>query len=109
MAPKDMYTKFQKQAAFKGYTGSLLSTLRHYPMHDLSHRYKIVGAAGIPVSAIWGTADQVVPYSGASAMVADVPQLRIEPIEGGNHNIAYAQAQLVANKILVALREHKDE
>ena len=42
-------------------------------------------------------------------MVADVPQLRIEPIEGGNHNIAYAQAQLVANKILVALREHKDE
>ena len=109
LAPKAMYEKFKAQAAFKGYTGALLSTLRHYPMHDLSHRYKIVGEAGIPVSAIWGTADQVVPYSGASAMAADVPQLRIEPIEGGNHNIAYAQAKLVANKILAALQEHKDE
>lgn len=109
LAPKDMYTKFQKQAAFKGYTEALLSTRRHYPMHDLAHRYKIVGKAGIPVSAIWGTADEVVPYSGAAEMAADVPQLKIEAIEDGNHNIAYAQAQLVANKILVALQEHKDE
>jgi len=109
LAPKDMYEKFQKQASFKGYTEALLSTLRHYPMHDLAHRYKIVGKAGIPVSAIWGTADEVVPYSGAAEMAADVPQLKIEAIEDGNHNIAYAQAQLVANKILVALQEHKDE
>ena len=109
LAPKDMYEKFQKQASFKGYTEALLSTLRHYPMHDLAHRYKIVGKAGIPVLAIWGTADEVVPYSGAAEMAADVPQLKIEAIEDGNHNIAYAQAQLVANKILVALQEHKDE
>ena len=109
LAPKDMYEKFQKQASFKGYTEALLSTLRHYPMHDLAHRYKIVGKAGIPVSAIWGTADEVVPYSGAAEMAADVPQLKIEAIKDGNHNIAYAQAQLVANKILVALQEHKDE
>jgi pimeloyl-ACP methyl ester carboxylesterase len=109
LAPKAMYEKFKAQAAFKGYTDALLSTLRHYPMYDLSHHYKIVGEADIPVSIIWGTADQVVPYSGANAMAANVPQLRIEPIESGNHNIAYAQTKLVANKILAALHEHKDE
>ena len=109
LAPKDMYEKFQKQAAFKGYTEALLSTRRHYPMHDLAHRYKIVGKAGIPVLAIWGTADEVVPYSGAAEMAADVPQLKIEAIEDGNHNIAYAQAQLVANKILAALQGRKGD
>ena len=109
LAPKDMYEKFQKQAAFKGYTASLLSTRRHYPMHDLAHRYKIVGKAGIPVLAIWGTADEVVPYSGAAEMAADVPQLKLEAIEDGNHNIAYAQAQLVANKILGALQGRKGD
>jgi pimeloyl-ACP methyl ester carboxylesterase len=109
LAPKDMYEKFQKQASFKGYTEALLSTLRHYPMHDLAHRYKIVGKAGIPVLAIWGTADEVVPYSGAAEMAADVPQLKLEAIEDGNHNIAYAQAQLVANKILGALQGRKGD
>ena len=107
--PKTMYEQFQKQAIFKGYTDSLLSTLRHYPMHDMRHRYEIVGKTNIPVFALWGTADKVTPYSGAKAMANDVPQLRVKPIEGGSHNITYAQAQLVAYNILTALQSPEGE
>ncbi|MDG0968480.1 MAG: alpha/beta hydrolase [Porticoccaceae bacterium] len=109
VAPKTMYEQFQKQAMFRGYTNSLLSTLRHYPIHDMSHRYKIVGKTNIPVFALWGTADKVTPYLGAMTMAIDVPQLRVYPIEGGSHNMVYTKAQLVVNNILVALKYSEGE
>jgi len=60
-----MVTRFEQQAQYRGYSDALLSSLRHFPMTDLSDRYRIVGEAGLPVTAIWGTDDQIVPYSGA--------------------------------------------
>lgn len=102
-APADMLDKFDRQAQYKGYTEALLSTLRHYPMADMAHRYKVVGATDIPVTAIWGTADRVVPYDGAAPMAADVPQLKLVTMEGANHNLTYGQADVVAKAMLKAL------
>lgn len=103
LAPADMTTKFEQQAQFDGYTQALLSTLRHFPMADQAHRYKIIGEAGIPVTAIWGTDDQVVPFSGARLMLKDVPQLDLVSIAGGNHNMTYSRADEIALQIVVAL------
>lgn len=102
-APADMLTKFEAQAAFKGYTDAMLSTLRHYPMGDLAHRYKPLGETGIPVTAIWGTADKIVPYDGAALMAQDIPQLELITVDGANHNMTFGQAQVVAGALLAAL------
>jgi pimeloyl-ACP methyl ester carboxylesterase len=71
-APADMLSKFEAQAAYKGYTDALLSTARHYPMANFAHRYRVLGATDIPVTAIWGTADKIVPYAGAELMAKDI-------------------------------------
>ena len=102
-APADMLSKFETQAAYRGYTDALLSTLRHYPMADLAHRYSTVGNTDIPVTAIWGTADKVVPYDGAALMAEDLPQLELITLEGANHNVTYGEAVVVADALLEAL------
>ena len=99
-APQEMLPLFEEQAGFKGYTQALLSTLRSYPMGSMGERYRVVGETDIPVSAIWGTDDQVVPYCGLAEMADDIPQLHAITIDGGNHNITYAQADLVGQAIL---------
>ena len=103
-APADMLTKFETQAAYRGYTDAMLSTLRHFPMADLAHRYRSVGATDIPVTAIWGTADKIVPYDGAALMAQDIPRLKLTTLEGANHNMTFGQATLVADALLEALR-----
>jgi pimeloyl-ACP methyl ester carboxylesterase len=105
LAPADMLDKFEQQAAFKGYTDALLSTIRHYPMADMAHRYRIVAQAGIPVAAIWGTADKIVPYSGAALMAKDVPQLKLTTLEGANHNMTYGEAGKVGAALVTALSD----
>jgi pimeloyl-ACP methyl ester carboxylesterase len=103
LAPTDMLDKFNQQAAYSGYTDALLSTLRHFPMGDLADRYRIVGKTDIPVTAIWGTADKIVPYEGAALMAKDVGQLKLITLPDGNHNITYARAEEVAAALISAL------
>jgi pimeloyl-ACP methyl ester carboxylesterase len=104
-ASKHMLDKFDQQAAFSGYTDSLLSTLRHFPMADLSDRYRIVGGTDIAVWTIWGTADAVVPFEGAGRMLEDVPQMKLTQLNGANHNMTFGQADDVAAALLHALKE----
>jgi pimeloyl-ACP methyl ester carboxylesterase len=104
-APANMLEKFDQQAAFAGYTDSLLSTLRHFPMADFSNRYRIVGGTDIAVWTIWGTSDTVVPFDGASLMMEDVPQMKLTELKGANHNMTYGQADDVAAALVHALKE----
>ncbi|MEH6569099.1 MAG: alpha/beta hydrolase [Halioglobus sp.] len=103
-APADMLDKFEAQAIYDGYTSALLSTLRYFPMADMAHRYRKLAATDIPVTAIWGTADKVVPYEGAALMAKDLPQLELITIDGANHNMTFGDADVVANALIKALR-----
>ncbi len=104
-APESMLEKFDEQAAFAGYTDSLLSTLRYFPMADLSERYRIVGGTDIDVWTIWGTADEVVPFDGAGLMKEDIPHMKLTAIKNANHNMTFGQADDVAAALVHALGE----
>jgi pimeloyl-ACP methyl ester carboxylesterase len=103
-APADMLDKFETQAIYDGYTSALLSTSRHFPMADMAHRYRKVATTNIPVTAIWGTADKIVPYDGAALMAQDLPRLELITIDGANHNLTFGQAEVAATALLEALR-----
>lgn len=95
-----MLENFTAQLRYKGYIPALLSTMRNYPMADLSEDYEIVGKSDIPVFAIWGTADSVVPFSGAEKAKKAIPDLQLFPVEGAEHSVTYARADVV-NEILL--------
>jgi pimeloyl-ACP methyl ester carboxylesterase len=93
---------FVEQLRYKGYMPALLSTIRNYPMNDLVNDYETVGKSSIPVFAIWGTADAVVPFSGARLAQKAIPTMELFPVEGAAHSVTYARAEVV-NEILLDL------
>lgn len=101
-APANMVQKFEQQFEYEGYLPAILSTMRHYPMYDLSTAYQKVGHAGIPTQAIWGTEDTVVPISGSKKVLKHIPQLKLHPVKGAAHSVTYAQSKQV-NKLLLAI------
>ncbi|RLB99749.1 MAG: alpha/beta hydrolase [Deltaproteobacteria bacterium] len=101
-ARPDMVEKFEEQFQYRGYLDSILSTMRNYPMYDLSKEYEKVGRLGIPTFAIWGVDDQVVPFSTAENVKKAIPHIKVFPVDGAGHSVTYAESEKV-NEILVGL------
>ncbi len=98
----DMMEKFKEQYQYRGYLPAIISTMRHYPMSDLSEEYKAVGQFGIPTFAIWGTNDKIVPFESVKKVKETIPQVIVYPIEGAEHSITYARVTEV-NRILIEI------
>ncbi len=99
-AMPNMVEQFELQFKYRGYLPSILSTMRHYPMYDLSSDYEKVGKLGIPTFAIWGTEDSIVPFEGVEKVKKAIPQVKVFPIEGAEHSVTFARAAEV-NRVLI--------
>ena len=103
-APANMVQQFENQFQYSGYLESILSTMRHYPMYNLSAAYEKVGRAGIPTSAIWGTDDAVVPIAGSEQVRKFIPHLKLHPVAGASHSVTYANSDEVNTILLDILK-----
>ncbi len=101
----NMVQKFEERFQYKGYLPAILSTMRNYPMYDLSKDYEKVGTLGIPTYAIWGTEDKTVPYSGVQKVKGAIPQSEMFIITGGRHSITYANAVKINELILNIIKQ----
>ena len=90
---------FNKQLVFKGFTESLLSTVRHFNLMDCRKMYKNVGSLNIPLFVVWGKNDGVVPHSGSSNLRECIPHSELLTIEEGTHDITYRQPSQVGDSI----------
>lgn len=87
---------FSRQLEYRGYGDALLSTMRHYPLTGADAYFAEVGNSETPVLAIWGEADETVPYSNAKKLMALMPQAQLRPYSGIGHNIAFTKPELVS-------------
>ena len=101
----DMVQNFERQFQYRGYLPALLSTLRHYPMYDLSEAYEKVGQLDIPTFAIWGTDDQTVPYAGLKKVKAAIPHSEHFTIKGGQHSMTYGEPGKINALLLKILKK----
>ncbi len=90
---------FNKQLVFKGFTESLLSTVRHFNLLDCRRMYKNVGNLNIPTFVAWGKIDGVVPHSSSKNLKECIPHSELLTIEEGTHDITYRQPTEVGNSI----------
>lgn len=95
---------FNRQLKYRGYGDALLSTLRHYPFGSADDAYAAVGASSLPVLAIWGEADKVVPYDFAPKLMELVPQAQLRSYPSVGHNITFADPALVNGLVMGFLR-----
>ncbi len=103
-APAGMVQKFEQQFQYEGYLPSILSTMRHYPMFDLSDAYKKVGLSNIPTHAIWGTEDKIVPFNGSEHVLKYIPRLKLYPVEKASHSVTFAKSEIVNSLLLNILK-----
>ena len=99
---------FQKQLVFTGFNESLLSTVRNFNLFDAREMYRSLNNKNVPISAIWGTLDGVVPYSGSEEFKKIFPNGRLITIEEGTHDVTYRQPTQVGRAIIDFIDSHQD-
>ena len=96
---EEFLENFNNQIQFKGFTESLLSTVRHFNLLDCRRMYKEVGSLNIPTFVIWGKIDGVVPFSASVNLKECIPHSELIAIEEGTHDITYRQPTEVGSEI----------
>jgi len=96
---EEFLSHFNNQLLFKGFTESLLSTVRNFQMFNAEDMYSKIGDQGVPALAIWGKKDGVVPYEGSVLLKQCIPQVKLITIDEGTHDITYRQPTQVSDAL----------
>lgn len=85
----DIVERYDEQISYKGFLRAMVSTMRHFPLTTLQAEYETVGKQGVPVGAIWGQLDTVVPIWQADLVRKAVPHLQLHVIKEGYHSVPF--------------------
>ena len=91
---------FQKQLQFRGFNESLLSTVRNFNLFVVREMYLSLSSKKIPILALWGKKDGVVPYSGSKEYKSIFSEGNFISLEEGTHDITYRQPTIVGKEII---------
>lgn len=85
----------------ENFFAALLSTLRHFPLNNAIEFYESVNIQPhIPVLFVWGTADQVCPYSGAEQAQRIIPRAQLVTLENAGHAALLENSTVVHSHIV---------
>jgi pimeloyl-ACP methyl ester carboxylesterase len=93
--PPGMVDRQIAETRLKGFAPAVLASLRGVLDEDLDAAHGAVARAGVPVLAVWGEADEVIPLSCRDRLAELNPEARHAVIPGAGHAVAYTHAQEV--------------
>jgi|APFEC2959095136_1045048.scaffolds.fasta_scaffold00103_46 pimeloyl-ACP methyl ester carboxylesterase len=80
----------------RGFLPAVLSSQRHMLAADQSDLHRRIAAAGLPVAAVWGDADAVIPLSAKDRLAALNPAARQVVVAGATHGLPHTHPEAVA-------------
>ena len=79
----------EAELEYKGFIHAVLTSLRGILRHPLQEQHKAIQEAGVPVLAVWGADDNVIPIT-AMGRLAEWNRTAIhEEIKGAGHGLTY--------------------
>ena len=84
-----------EQMKYKGYFPALLSTLRNLPMSDQDDVFVSVAETAIPVIAVFGEEDKVVPIEAAGRLRKLAPAADIRELSKAGHALNYQDFEII--------------
>ena len=99
LSKKEFIKKAGIQMQYKGFIHALLSTARNFNLFSTQEMFGKVGNLNKPTITIWGTDDGVVPFKGSEELILYIPQSELLILEGGKHDITYAEPSFVGAAI----------
>lgn len=91
----------QRELQYKGYIPAVLASLRGILAKPMEDEHKAIARAGVPVLAVWGRQDDVIPLSALGTMAKWNRNARQEVVESAGHGLVYTHTEAV----LAALRD----
>jgi pimeloyl-ACP methyl ester carboxylesterase len=88
----------------RGFLPALLASLRGILAEVQETDHRAIGRADVPVIAIWGTADAVIPIKGMGRLAVWNRNALQETVEGAGHDLVHSRAADVAEHLRQALR-----
>jgi pimeloyl-ACP methyl ester carboxylesterase len=99
-----MMNWMKEQSRYRGYPDGILNTVRcSFADHGITRQpeaLKVIGKSGIPVIAVWGTKDIIVPFVYSQTFKSNIPQLELVPIKDQGHAINFGKEANVISFIL---------
>ena len=86
-AVRDLTARIQAETRGRGYMRGVLSSLRHMLSVDQAGTHAALAQSGVPLTAIWGAADTVIPLQAMDRLARANPSARQEVIEGSGHDL----------------------
>ncbi len=87
--------KFKVQMKYRDFKRALLSTMRYMYMNSLGETYQRVGKQENPVLLIWGSKDQILPFTNSKKVKKVMPHVELHAIEGAGHNLHYENPEII--------------
>lgn len=103
-AQQGMVNWMKEQTKYRGYADGVLNTVRcSFTTHGLTRQpesLKIIGKSGMPVIAIWGTKDIIVPFANSQILKNNIPQLKLIPLKNESHAINFGKEANIISFVL---------
>lgn len=100
----DIAARLIKETRYRGYTRSVLSSLRNILAQPYAPIWREMASGTLPVLAIWGRLDETIPIEAADILKAANGDVFHAIIEDGDHTLAYSSADEVGAAVLAFTR-----
>ncbi len=95
----------QTELEYQGFVPAVLSSLRGLITVPQEEAHRAIYAAGVPVLAIWGREDDVIPSSSMGTLAEWSRDARQDVIDGAGHGLVYTHTPAVLASMRDALRD----
>lgn len=85
----------QNELRFKGFVPAVLASLRGILSEDMGDDLRQIHQVGVPMLAIWGEIDDIVPISSIGRMTEQARSAKQEVIDGAGHGLPYTHTEAV--------------
>lgn len=86
---------------YRGFIDAVLSSMRGLISSDMEALHRDIAHSKLPVLAIWGAEDGVIPIAAAEVLTARNPSAKNAVIEGAGHGLTYTHTE----EVLVAISD----
>lgn len=90
----------------RGYLPALLSSRRHMLREPQDANHREIGRAGVPVLAIWGTEDPIIPLTAMSRLAELNPDAHHAQVAGAGHVLLQTHPANVAAALKRFVKDH---
>ncbi len=94
-----------QQFRYDGAGRAMTSMALNYPVTGAEPLYVAAAKTGVATSILWGEADTTAPFPWSQSVRRLMPQARFRSVPHAEHNIVYAQPDLVADQLLTSFRD----